>query len=443
MKLSRLLMCISLLLGALAPGWAQTVTSTSSLAPANLSDFILTSTPANATGSSGISTVFSSTGTQLTLGTGGALIDPAPFTYQLTSPTTATILRPGSGGMPAATTNLVFTGRDAGTFTTVAGNDTSTGRFSLADIPNVAPIANISSRTTVGPGNAATVGFVIGGTMPRRVLVRAVGPGLVTFGIPNPLSNPLLTLYSGALPIATNRGWGTSTTSNVGVTAVIGGALGGNSTATGNTSTSGNATIPGLGATPGSVGTAPGVAGTSNGVVDGAGGAGISVAPPLTTTGTFSGTLPNGAPFSTELATAQTFTQVGAFGLEAGSRDAAFVATLPPGAYTVMVQSDPNTTTTATPSGVGAAGASTSASGGLSLGTTSAGLGFGTSGMSSSSVGPFSNGNISLGPNATATDSTALGTGTGSTQAPAAGGLLGSAALNPTGDVLVEVYFID
>src|SRR5438045_1967126 len=81
---------------------------------------------------------------------------------------------------------------------------TSTGTFRLADIPSSAPLANVSVRSTLASGQSTTVGFVVGGTMPRRVLVRAIGPGLAAFGVTNGLSNPSFTLYRGTQAIATN-----------------------------------------------------------------------------------------------------------------------------------------------------------------------------------------------------------------------------------------------
>ena len=78
-------------------------------------------------------------------------------------------------------------------------------------IPTAQRIINISSRATVGPGQSTLIGgFVISGTIPKRVLVRGVGPGLVQFGLPGALARPQLLLYKGANVIAQNTGWTTS-----------------------------------------------------------------------------------------------------------------------------------------------------------------------------------------------------------------------------------------
>ena len=54
-------------------------------------------------------------------------------------------------------------------------------------------------------------GFIVQGTGPKRVIIRAIGPELTHFGITNPLANPTLQLHneSGAL-IASNDNWQTT-----------------------------------------------------------------------------------------------------------------------------------------------------------------------------------------------------------------------------------------
>jgi hypothetical protein len=59
-------------------------------------------------------------------------------------------------------------------------------------------LTNFSCLSTVGSGERILVlGFVIEGTQPLSVLVRGIGPGLQAFGVPSPLSGPLLQVYSG------------------------------------------------------------------------------------------------------------------------------------------------------------------------------------------------------------------------------------------------------
>jgi hypothetical protein len=50
-------------------------------------------------------------------------------------------------------------------------------------------------------------GFVITGSAPKKVVVRARGPSLAPFGITNALANPMLQLFSGQAVIASNDDW--------------------------------------------------------------------------------------------------------------------------------------------------------------------------------------------------------------------------------------------
>jgi GH25 family lysozyme M1 (1,4-beta-N-acetylmuramidase) len=77
-----------------------------------------------------------------------------------------------------------------------------------------APIAlgNISTRLSVGTGDNVMIGgFIINGTQPKKVIVRAIGPSLTQFGLSDVLADPTLELHdgSGAL-IATNDNWQTT-----------------------------------------------------------------------------------------------------------------------------------------------------------------------------------------------------------------------------------------
>lgn len=73
-------------------------------------------------------------------------------------------------------------------------------------------LVNLSSRTFVGTGsNAPVAGFVVSGPTSETVLIRAVGPGLGSYGVTGLLANPQLTLYDAAGRIvASNTGWGGS-----------------------------------------------------------------------------------------------------------------------------------------------------------------------------------------------------------------------------------------
>ena len=74
-------------------------------------------------------------------------------------------------------------------------------------------LINISSKGFVGTGgNVLIDGFVINGSAPQTVLVRASGPALAAapFNIAGSLPDPKLQLYSGGTVIGENAGWGGS-----------------------------------------------------------------------------------------------------------------------------------------------------------------------------------------------------------------------------------------
>jgi hypothetical protein len=54
-------------------------------------------------------------------------------------------------------------------------------------------------------------GFIVQGAGTKRVIVRAIGPELTQYGIPNPLTNPTLELHNGTgALIASNDNWQTT-----------------------------------------------------------------------------------------------------------------------------------------------------------------------------------------------------------------------------------------
>ncbi|MDP3069612.1 MAG: CotH kinase family protein [Opitutaceae bacterium] len=67
---------------------------------------------------------------------------------------------------------------------------------------------NISTRAQVGTNDDVLIGgFVVAGAAHKRMLIRAIGPTLRAFGVNNALTDPVLTVYSGASAIASNDRW--------------------------------------------------------------------------------------------------------------------------------------------------------------------------------------------------------------------------------------------
>jgi hypothetical protein len=82
------------------------------------------------------------------------------------------------------------------------------GAFEFDGVPP-ATLGNISTRAFVQTGDNVVIGgFIVQGTEPKRVIIRAIGPELTQYGVPNVLANPTLELHdgTGAL-IASNDNW--------------------------------------------------------------------------------------------------------------------------------------------------------------------------------------------------------------------------------------------
>jgi hypothetical protein len=98
-----------------------------------------------------------------------------------------------------------------------------------ADAASPARIVNISARTWVGTdANVLIAGFVIAGPADKRVLIRAVGPGLVNYGVTGVLANPVLRVFRAGVPIPLfqNDDWSsTSYTEEIAATATTIGAF--------------------------------------------------------------------------------------------------------------------------------------------------------------------------------------------------------------------------
>jgi hypothetical protein len=123
----------------------------------------------------------------------------------------ATTLAPSNTKESAILTTLA-----PGAYTAIVsgvGGATGVGIVEVYDIdhPEV-PLINISTRGQVQTGDNVMIGgFIIQGTSPQTVLIRAVGPNLANFGVSGVLTDPKLELYSGQSIIASNDNWQTAT----------------------------------------------------------------------------------------------------------------------------------------------------------------------------------------------------------------------------------------
>jgi hypothetical protein len=172
------------------------------------------------------------------LGIGGVLADPvmtvnaqgtaAPVAvndnWDGSTATRAAFTAVGAFVLPLGSLDCAYVppvpGLRAGGYTVQVSGTTSATGLVIAEIYDAAGAArtattprliNLSPLAQIDPGATLAVGFVIGGTAPCRVLVRAVGPTLGTaFGIGGVMADPGLVLFSNdtGLQIGANDDWG-------------------------------------------------------------------------------------------------------------------------------------------------------------------------------------------------------------------------------------------
>jgi alpha-tubulin suppressor-like RCC1 family protein len=117
------------------------------------------------------------------------------------------------GAALAGGTSASFTTGVPGMYSVVVTNPAGTATSQLAQVGLGARFANVSARARVGTGGAVMIpGYVVQGApgTTKRLLVRAVGPGLAAFGVTGALSRPELAVHSAAGIIGTNAGWTTA-----------------------------------------------------------------------------------------------------------------------------------------------------------------------------------------------------------------------------------------
>ncbi len=97
----------------------------------------------------------------------------------------------------------------------VAGLNSTTG-VALVEVYEALPddghFTGLSTRAAVGTGgNILIGGFVVGGSQPAQLIIRASGPALAQFGVSGGLQQPVVTIYNASgQAVASNTGWSTS-----------------------------------------------------------------------------------------------------------------------------------------------------------------------------------------------------------------------------------------
>jgi Putative Ig domain len=76
----------------------------------------------------------------------------------------------------------------------------------ITPVPAGAQLVNVSTRLVIQTGSKVGIGgFIITGTAPKKVLIRAIGPTLTTFGVANALQDPMLELHDGTGAVLTSN----------------------------------------------------------------------------------------------------------------------------------------------------------------------------------------------------------------------------------------------
>ena len=179
---------------------------------AGLTAPFLTSPPVDQTANAGATVTFSA----------AAIGTPAP-TWQWFKDGVAIV---GATGTSLTVSNA--SSADAGRYTVAATNSagtasadaqlfvatelSATSATASAIKPANAPtfperLTNLSARGRSSPGAPLIVGFVVTGSAPKQVLIRAAGPALAAFGVSDALANPQLTLLRGNTVIKVNDDW--------------------------------------------------------------------------------------------------------------------------------------------------------------------------------------------------------------------------------------------
>jgi hypothetical protein len=131
---------------------------------------------------------------------GGVTTLAADGTFALQSTTTqgAAVTLKGTVDEPTTTVSSTLTvGTQTTAFTGLSAAVTRTDRM-----------INLSSRVKLtGPSAVLITGFVIGGTESKQVAIRGIGPTLSSYGVGGAMADPVIRIYSGSTLVAENDNW--------------------------------------------------------------------------------------------------------------------------------------------------------------------------------------------------------------------------------------------
>jgi hypothetical protein len=116
-----------------------------------------------------------------------------------------------------AADSVIFTTLAPGAYTAVISSANNTPGVALAEVYDLSSPAagqklfNISTRASTGSGDSTLIaGISISGSVPKRVLIRGVGPTLASLGVVGALTQPQLSIIKDGATVASNSNWTTS-----------------------------------------------------------------------------------------------------------------------------------------------------------------------------------------------------------------------------------------
>ena len=123
-----------------------------------------------------------------------------------------------SGHAPtAASESAIIANLQPGNYTAIVRGVNNTAGVALVEVYDFSSgasssLGNISTRSFVQTGEHVMIGgFIVQGSGPKRVIIRAIGPELTQYGITNPLANPRFEMHNGTgALIASNDNWQTT-----------------------------------------------------------------------------------------------------------------------------------------------------------------------------------------------------------------------------------------
>jgi uncharacterized repeat protein (TIGR01451 family) len=123
--------------------------------------------------------------------------------------TVTLVVTPTVGGPLSNTASAFYPDKNPDNNSATASTTVLPGPTPTPGVTPAAQAINLSTRMRVQTGdNVGIGGFIITGSVTKHVLIRAIGPSLAEFGVPNALADPTLELNGpGSFVTVTNNDW--------------------------------------------------------------------------------------------------------------------------------------------------------------------------------------------------------------------------------------------